>query len=208
MQLSEKQKNYLYSEKNLDRLKVAQLNSIPWNKGKHHSEETKQKLREHHWSKTGKIRRILRIKSAWNKGLTKETDERVRKYAIKIKENFKNPEFKEKMIKKMMIGEHKKPNKTELQFIELIQQNNFPFKYIGNWEFVLGGKCPDFININGQKQLIELFGNYWHTVKARETPEERIQYFKKYGFDTLIIWESELKNENKLIEKIRQFINN
>lgn len=26
----------------------------------------------------------------------------------------------------------------------------------------IGGLCPDFVNCNGKKVIIELFGDYWH----------------------------------------------
>ena len=94
-----------------------------------------------------------------------------------------------------MVGEHKKPNKLEKRLIELIDRNRLPFKYVGNWEFMLGGKCPDFMSTDGKKLLIELFGNYWHTVKARETVEERVDHFRKHGFETLILWEKEMDDE-------------
>lgn len=145
-------------------------------------------------------------KPAWNKGLTKEDDPRIAKYAKKIKMKFKDVIFKEKKIREMLKNVTKKPNELEQKLIKIIQENNFPFKYVGNWEFVLGGKCPDFLNVNGQKLLIELFGNYWHTVKARETPEERTNYFKQYGFNTLIIFQNELQNKNKIINKIKNFM--
>jgi hypothetical protein len=80
-----------------------------------------------------------------------------------------------------------------------------PFKYVGNWEFILGGKCPDFLSTNGKKLLIELFGNYWHTVKGRETVEERVIRFRKYGFETPILWEKEMDNERLIVEKIQRF---
>jgi len=54
-----------------------QEGNIPWNKGKTHSDKTKKKL-----SDAGKGR------LAWNKGLTKETDDRVMKNAISIKEKY------------------------------------------------------------------------------------------------------------------------
>jgi len=96
----------------------------------------------------------------------------------------------------------KKPNKEEIQLIELLQEYNLPFKYVGNGEFILGGKCPDFINVNGRKQVIEFFGNHWHDVFdiAR-----RKEHFRQYGFDTLIIWEEELKDQEKLVKKLKKF---
>ncbi len=112
---------------------------------------------------------------------------------------------KEEQLKRMMVGEHKRPNKLEQRLIEIIDRSALPFKYVGNWELILGGKCPDFLNTTGKRQLIELFGNYWHTVKARETVEERIAHFSRYGFETLVLWEKELSDEERAVEKIRRF---
>ena len=125
------------------------------------------------------------------------------------KSNPKHKEFwrlhHDEQLKKMMVGEHKRPNKIELKLIDIINRYALPFKYVGNWELLVGGKCPDFLNSTGKRQLIELFGNYWHTVKARETAEERIAHFREYGFDTLVLWEKELSDEGHVLKKIRQF---
>jgi len=111
----------------------------------------------------------------------------------------------DEQLKRMMVGEHKKPNKLERRLVELIDRDNLPFKYVGNWEFILGGKCPDFLCTDGRKLLIELFGNYWHTIKARETVEERVARFRRYGFETLVLWEKEMVDERLIVDKIRGF---
>jgi G:T-mismatch repair DNA endonuclease (very short patch repair protein) len=127
------------------------------------------------------------------------------------KPNPKQKEFwrlhKEEQLRKMMVGEHKKPNKLELRLIDLINRNGLQFRYVGNWELLLGGKCPDFVSTNDSKQLIELFGAYWHTVKARETTEERIAHFAQFGYKTLILWEGDLLDEDATLKKIRDFAN-
>ncbi len=64
------------------------------------------------------------------------------------------------------------------------------------------------IKANGRKQIIEMFGDYWHGGKARnyeETEEGRIKLFKKYGFETLIIWECELKDILTVENRIKKF---
>jgi G:T-mismatch repair DNA endonuclease (very short patch repair protein) len=125
--------------------------------------------------------------------------------------NPKHKEFwrlhKEEQLRKMMVGEHKKPNKLELRLIDLINRNGLQFRYVGNWELLVGGKCPDFISTNDRKQLIELFGDYWHTVKARETAKERAAHFKRFGYETLILWEHDLQDEDRILQKIRVFGN-
>jgi len=97
----------------------------------------------------------------------------------------------------------RRPNKAEEKLIELFKIHNIPFKYCGDGDVVIGGKNPDFINRNGRKQLIELFGYFWH---KNDDPNERIKHFKKYGFDTLIIWDYELKDENSVLEKVKAFM--
>lgn len=52
-------------------------NRIPWNKGKSMSEEQKEKIKQ-----TFKERQPNKGQVSWNKGLTKETDERVRNNGI------------------------------------------------------------------------------------------------------------------------------
>ncbi|MEK0338471.1 MAG: hypothetical protein QQN41_13665, partial [Nitrosopumilus sp.] len=90
------------------------------------------------------------------------------------------------------------------------------YKFVGKGEFIIGGKCPDFINVNGQKKIVEMFGDFWHGNKYRflalgdslskkEHGQQRIKHFAKYGYKTLIIWEHELQNENKLKRKIVNF---
>jgi G:T-mismatch repair DNA endonuclease (very short patch repair protein) len=64
------------------------------------------------------------------------------------------------------------------------------------------------VTVNGQKKLIELFGDYWHNKKhfPQSNDEQSLsQHYKKYGFKCLIIWEKELKNSEKVIQKIREF---
>jgi hypothetical protein len=42
--------------------------------------------------------------------------------------------------------------------------------------------------------------------KGLEDEIIRKSHFAKYGFGCLVIWESELKNPNKIVEKVRNFI--
>ena len=63
-----------------------------------------------------------------------------------------------------------------------------------------------------RKKLIELFGDYWHSkertgIEPKEHERKRIEHFKQFGFDTLIIWEHELKDLNKVKNRIIQFNN-
>jgi len=94
------------------------------------------------------------------------------------------------------------PNKVEKQLQELINKNHLPFKYVGNGEVYLGNRNPDFINTNGKKQVIELFGTYWHPVFD---VSQRKEHYKQYGFDCLTVWEDELACPEKVTSKIKRF---
>lgn len=68
---------------------------------------------------------------------------------------------------------------------------------------MLGNLTPDFMNVNGEKQLIELYGDYWH---RDDDPQERINIFRGFGFSTLVIWERELRDEPAVVERLKAFI--
>jgi len=114
----------------------------------------------------------------------------------------------EEGLRELLRKVHLCPNKREIELEEVLEKL-FPgqWKYVGGGEVVIGGKCPDFINVNGRKQIIELFGEPWH--KA-DNSEERISHFGRYGYSTLIVWVKELKskqNRTQLKEKLLSFGN-
>lgn len=96
------------------------------------------------------------------------------------------------------------PNYPERILFEIINKL-YPGEYALNPRgeiITIGGKKPDIVNINGQKKIIEHFGRHWH--KPEDEPK-RIKFMKQFGFNSLIIWNEELKNKELLIEKIIKF---
>jgi len=179
------------------------------------SDESKKLMSESHMGQT-----------AWNKGLTKETDPRVAKVAETLVQFYRDhPEEVERISdfnKKLWLDPvfvqqyqercNRAPNKFEEGVQSIIHDLCIPYKYTGNGQFVIGGKNPDFVNTNGQKKIIEALGCYWHgcpehfpdEVKQKES-EDRIQLFKSFGYSTLGIWEHELKDIKSLKCKILKF---
>ena len=94
-----------------------------------------------------------------------------------------------------------KKNKLESR-VERILDHFFPgeWKFVGDGEVWIGGRCPDFINVNGRKTIIEVFGDWWHKnrrkVRKTATEDWRRAHFAKYGFQTTIIWESEINGRS------------
>lgn len=109
----------------------------------------------------------------------------------------------EESLKKMFKSLGARPNKPEQFLIRFFQENKIPLRYVGDGQVIIDGKCPDFINNNGGKQLLELFGDHWH---EPEEEEQRINAFAQYGFQTLIIWEHELKTPSNVLTKVQAFI--
>jgi hypothetical protein len=131
-------------------------------------------------------------------GQKKSAEARVN-YSAARKKLWKSPEYGQRMAKAWGL----KPNKPESLLIKLLDKL-YPgqWKYTGDFSFVIDGKSPDFVNCNGQKKIIELFGDYWH---RGENPDDRAAIFSPYGYETLVIWEHELKSIGSVTGKIRKF---
>ena len=114
-------------------------------------------------------------------------------------------------MRKMMMANNTKPNKPEKVVLSILNEL-FPneWAFTGDGQVIISGLNPDFINTNGKKLIIEVFGDYWHTQKLKpyRINEGRIHTYAKYGYDTLIIWEHETKQPMILQEKILTFIQN
>lgn len=151
-------------------------------KGKHHTEESKRKCSDSNYG----LKR------------TESTKEKLSKIS---KERWDNPEWREQHIKRILSINI--PNKREI-WLEKCLNELYPgeWKFVGNGQVIIAGKCPDFININGQKKIIEFWGDHWH---QDENPQDRADIFKPFGYETMIIWESELKNMKEVKKRIHNF---
>lgn len=128
----------------------------------------------------------------------------------RMKERWAQPEYRRKVVQAIMAGAHVSPTTAERR-LEKILQEAFPneWKYVGDGQLVIGGLCPDFANINGQKLVIEMFGDYWHGKGANRRSDYesyRKAVFSKYGFGLLVIWERELKSETAVVETVKGFM--
>lgn len=122
-----------------------------------------------------------------------------------------DPEFQQKRLKAAL----KKPNRQEQRLDRLLNKWFLgEWKFVGNGDVILGKLNPDFINCDGKKQIIELFGCWWHgcpehrlgrKVSWQDSEIGRKVIYSRYGFKTLIIWEHELEDEQAVVEKITRF---
>lgn len=103
----------------------------------------------------------------------------------------------------------KQRNKSclEKKFEEICNKNNLPYKFVGNGDFFIENKCPDFININGEKIAIEVYySRYKKTIKDKNIDEwkkEREETFTNYGWKILFFDETEVE-ENMIKQKLSE----
>lgn len=129
-----------------------------------------------------------------------------------LKLRFTDSEVMDKWAKNRQRALHITPNKQEKEIANLVEELKLPYKYTGDGSVVIDGLVPDFTNCNGEKKVIEFFGDYWHGGTDRHTPkcacqteEGRLERYNKFGFQCLIIWSNELADREKLINKIVDF---
>jgi len=89
----------------------------------------------------------------------------------------------------------------EIKFASLVQERNLPYQFVGNGDFWLGRRNPDFVHLS-ELRLIEIWGEYYH---KGQNPDDRAAYFQKFGYQTLVIWASELRKEEAVLERIQAF---
>lgn len=172
--------------------------------GKKHSEET---------------RRIMSIKAShprpylcgekngqygrrWHHA--EEAKEKIRQHQLEI---WQNPEYRDRVIAASMRARSMSPNGIETEVIQVIEKHGLPYKYTGDGSFLVGGLNPDFVNVNGEKIALEIFGDYWHRHAKRipQTEQGRYAIFRDYGWKLIIIWESELREqgiENVILRRL------
>ena len=125
------------------------------------------------------------------------------------KERFNDPAFLVKYRSFL-----KKPNKLEQRVLAVIDNLGLPFKYNGDYSqgIALNCKIPDFINTNGKKQVIEVFGDYWH--RHPDGPKfnylnenKQIASYKAVGFECLVLWEHDIRKmtDEEIGNRIKSF---
>ena len=131
-------------------------------------------------------------KKYWNQSHVKE------KRRIESKDLFNDPVY----VKKWKKGLNGHPNKCETVIFELLEII-FPgeYNFTGDFTFWVDMLNPDFV-CKEKKKIIEFFGEYWH---KEEDVDIRGNLFKKHGYDSLFIWESELTDIEQIKNKVREF---
>lgn len=196
------------------KISISRSGDRHWNYGKHHSAETKNKIRQANKGRKHTPEELTKMQIA--SSIRKRTPETNAKIALSHLGN-KNPNYGKHWTKEerewrlpiIMANRLQRPTKIERKFQNIVSKYNLPYKYVGDGYTWIVGRCPDFLNINGEKTVVEIFSRWWHDpsvnqrIKPQHTEEATLRHYQQYGFDCIIIWERELKDESQLVEKIR-----
>ena len=127
---------------------------------------------------------------------TEETKQAMREAALA---NWENPNYVRRVFR------YKRPNERELQLLSVLGEH-FPseWRYVGDGQVWIGSKNPDFINAGGKKQIIEVFGYYWHSLSNRLGEEELVAYYRSYGFSCIVFWEYDVYDEGEVVRRVRE----
>ena len=187
--------------------------------GKKRSDKTRKNMSEAHKGKKqteeSNIKRSENAKQNPNYGMKRKKHTQETKNKISKNSKSGRPDVKEKYKKSMQkywndpefwkkVLSTNSPNEEEKQLNQILSKILLDeYEFVGNGKLKIGRKIPDFVNKDNNK-LIELYGNYYH---KSQNPQDRINYFKPFGYDTLVIWTSELRNITQLKNKILNFNN-
>jgi hypothetical protein len=112
-------------------------------------------------------------------------DETKAKISQKVLELYRSdPDYRRRVLS------NRRPTDIEERLIKIINEYRLPYKYTGDGSFWIGGKNPDFVNINSGKIAIDLFGDFWHEPSEVES---RKSAFADFGWQLIILWGHELK---------------
>jgi hypothetical protein len=146
----------------------------------------------------GKFAENARKVGYLNRGRIRSAETR-KKYSERSKSKWLDKDYARRCIQGLSL----RPNELELRLQKLLDRLvPHEYKYTGDGSRIIAGKLPDFVNINGQRKIIELFGRNWHD--PEEVPQ-RMACFKPYGWNCLVIWDDEFKDMETLKAKVVNF---
>jgi len=140
----------------------------------------------------GKARRLSML---WNNPTLREY---VRN---KLKANWQNPEYRERVIRNTLKGLFTRPTSLEQSLIKFFNSHNLPFAYVGDGSFLIGYKNPDFVNTNGKKVCIEVRNSFF---SKPNWAEKRKAHFARYGWDCIIIETNKKYLNDKQLSEVMQ----
>lgn len=136
--------------------------------------------------------------------LRKEKAKSSRKTALRL---WKNPVYREKVIKNTLKSLRKRPTSYEQKIIDLCKEHDLPFNYVGDGKVLIDYANPDFLSKN-PKLIIETYTKWCHPINYEKIRAKR---FIKFGYRTLFLGDNDLNRKDWApicLNKIRKFMKN
>ena len=137
---------------------------------------------------------------------TNYSESRKRRMSEITKRLWENDEYAERVIESTTRAITHKKSSFEKKIEFFIQKNNLPYKYVGDGSFRIGRKCPDFVNVNGEKTAIEVFAS-WMKIRRYGSVDNyinsRTNEFEKFGWKIFFFNEKEYKDEKLFLERLK-----
>lgn len=164
-------------------------------KGKFVSEETRVKISK---SKKGsklseKTREAMR-----NKIVSEEAKQKIRDHWVRLKNSDRYEGYIKSIFRRRGI------TSLEKKFQGIIDKYDLPFKFVGDGNFFIGKKNPDFIGTNEDKIAIEVYARFYKKRNFGDIDKwkrERGDLFLNNGFKSLFFDETEVK-DSIVLERI------
>jgi hypothetical protein len=166
-----------------------------------HTEQWKREARQRmlgennpFWGKTHAAESLTNVKlfrkgqASPRKGMKSNPDV-VEKIALKLRGRKQRPELVRKRLARRALSS------LEKKMVEIITKNNLPYRFVGNGQFFIENKNPDFVNVNGDKIALETYYRR-HKQLFRGSVEnwqmERQEIFSKYGWEIVFFDETQV----------------
>lgn len=91
--------------------------------------------------------------------------------------------------------------------MNLIEEYGLPYRYTGDGSFWIDNVNPDFVNTNGCKICIEVWGDYWHSLDEEQEKDcKRLETIGSFGWQRIVVWAHELDEMPgpEIVMRIRQ----
>ena len=162
--------------------------------GYKHSEELKNKMRE-------VTKKYLKIHNhpMFGKHHSIETKEKISKSRtgknLRHTYNLGRKQSKQCIRKRLR---RRISSSLEEKMIGIIQKLQLPYRFVGDGKFFIENKCPDFINVDGEKIAIEVYYRKHKEMFKGDVElwkNERQEIFKKYGWTIKFFDETQVNEE-------------
>ena len=117
------------------------------------------------------------------------------KASCRMKRQWQVPEYRHKVL------DRRGKSKPEERFESICKKHALRYSFVGNGALMVGRMIPDFVH-ESKNKIVEIWGEYFH---KGQDPQDRINRLREFGYDALVLWASELRYEDKIVARVKEF---